>query len=140
MTYKILDFKYDKDKFTHFLNNYKKSLDNQTNSNAFELIGTCDIYENDDNEQIGKIQFNNIKIHNNQDKVFSVTENICIQLSSGSIFALNHYNSNTFDGTYEQKKYIFKIISGTEKYIDSKGYIKVKVVNNIRYVKIYLEN
>ncbi len=32
---------------------------------------------------------------------------------------------------------MFKIISGTEKYINTTGYIKVNANNNIRHVKVY---
>jgi hypothetical protein len=127
---------YDKTKFNHFTEIYKKANTNNINCTEFSLVGICDLKI--DTNKNATIQFNNIKLHYDTKSYWDVTEQICIQFDdNSSLFALNYYRSSQEDGTYENnKKYIFNIISGTGKFVNSKGTIKIVPDNNFRKLTI----
>jgi hypothetical protein len=127
---------YDKTKFNHFTEIYKKANTNNINCSEFSLVGICDLKTNTDTN--ATIQFNNIKLHYDTELYWVVSEQISIQFDDNSaLFALNYYKSSQLDGTYENdKKYIFNIISGSGKFVNSKGTIKITPDGNFRKLTI----
>ena len=134
----IIQCYYKKSEFIKFVDEYYPETVESMNKAAFELIGLCPLYS-ESTTVYKKIQFNTIKVKSfDSESYFNVTENICLQFSNNnSLFGLNYYKSNVFDGSYENNaKYIFEIISGTGIYLGATGYIVIDVIGDRRNVTI----
>jgi hypothetical protein len=133
-----------------FLNYYRSNLSTYINQYTsyppgrvgISVVSNVNIGElfNNFNENIGKIQFNNIDISTlTYPPLYDISEEIIIKLNDGSsIFALYNYKSN--DSYYENgQKYIIPIVSCTGNFVGKKGYIVIDIVDDIRYITISLD-
>ena len=99
-----------------------------------ETVDFVELYDVYTNEEIGKIQFNNINKKTLGNPIsYVVTENISIQLNDSSLFASNYYYYPT------GSKYIISIASGSGDFATKKGFIVIDALENKRLVTIVLD-
>ena len=107
--------------------------------NTFDvsILGTK-LYDKKFKKQIGNLIYNTTYWKSLPDE-FS-QEYTTIFLKYGSI---NFFSSST--NIYKNKRYVegnnhvWKITSGTNKYLDIKGYVEISIKNDIRRIKIYYD-
>jgi hypothetical protein len=106
---------------------------------VYETIDYSPLYNND-NVNIGNIQFNNInKEYITYPSFYNITENIQIQLDGNtSISCINYFKGNTI--YYPTgSKYILPIISCTGIYAGKSGFLVIDALDGKRLITIKLE-
>lgn len=105
-----------------------------------ETVDFVELYDVYTNEEIGKIQFNNINKKTLGNPIsYVVTENISIQLNDSSLFASNYYKSINNNYYPTGSKYIISIASGSGDFATKKGFIVIDALENKRLVTIVLD-
>jgi hypothetical protein len=135
----IYFYNYNKNDFISFTNKYSSNPPGLTGTSVNSTVDIAPLFDNN-NQQVGKIQFNNINIQTiTFPPLYNISEEIIIELNGGSsIFAVNQYKSNS--GFYvDGDKYILPIVSCTGSIVTKRGYVVIDVIGDKRNVAIKLE-
>jgi hypothetical protein len=105
-----------------------------------ESVDFAPLYDSSNNS-VGTIQFNNINRQTvTLNPLYTVTENICIQLDKNTAIFFSDYYKSTSEYYENNSKIIIPIISCTGKYVGKKGYVVIDVVNDTRFIYIKLDD
>lgn len=105
-----------------------------------ESVDFAPLYDSSNNS-VGTIQFNNINRQTvTLNPLYTVTENICIQLDKNTAIFFSDYYKSTSEYYENNSKIINPIISCTGEYVGKKGYVVIDVINDTRFIYIKLDD
>ena len=105
-----------------------------------ESVDFAPLYDSSNNS-VGTIQFNNINRQTvTLNPLYTVTENICIQLDKNTAIFFSDYYKSTSEYYENNSKIIIPIISCTGEYVGKKGYVVIDVINDTRFIYIKLDD